>query len=279
MEITEKAATNILLNRLVSILDTGNNYGKHSVHAIFEQMGEEVSTIDVIDGLINALEDPDSFVRLKTCAALGKLGRKTATDKVINSLVPALRDKDSNVRQLACKALSSMGEKAANKKVINALIIALGDQQGGVREKADEVLRHMVEKVEINEMIYALLSAPPHDYWSRAVMIIEKILTVSPYISDIQSDTVLRLSERFDDWSLNSWENKYLDKFSGAFLDTGISFWLPIIKVIPIAQTLDITIYKNNIVVYGNEEPVHLCHITEEQSQQLHDYFANWMEE
>jgi hypothetical protein len=87
-------------------------------------MGEKAATNNVINGLVTALGDENDHVRRTACEALGKIGEKAPTNDVINGLVTVLRDESMFVRESACQVLGKVGEKAATNDVINGLLDA-----------------------------------------------------------------------------------------------------------------------------------------------------------
>ncbi|CAF4192234.1 unnamed protein product, partial [Rotaria sordida] len=68
-------------------------------------MGEKAATNEVINRLVSALGDENSDVRSSVCDALGEMGEKAATSEVINRLVCTLGDEDPDIRRRACEAL------------------------------------------------------------------------------------------------------------------------------------------------------------------------------
>jgi len=161
----EKAATNEVIEKLVSALGDQDDTVRGSACKALGNMSEKAATNEVIEKLVSALEDDNYKVRMSACEALGNMGEKAATNEVIEKLVSAVGDDYYSVRWSACRALGKMGEKAATNEVINKLVSLLGDQDAWVRMSACAALGNMGEKAATNEVIEKLASAVGDDYY------------------------------------------------------------------------------------------------------------------
>ncbi|CAF1390878.1 unnamed protein product [Didymodactylos carnosus] len=157
VEMGQKAATNEVINKLLSLLDHTNVGVRMSACDILGEIGERAATDEVINKLLILLDDRDDSVISKACYALAKMGEKAMSHEVINRLSILLDDRDPVVRRHACDALAKMGKKVATDEVINRLSILLVDRDRGVRRCACDALAKMGEKAAIDEVIKKLL--------------------------------------------------------------------------------------------------------------------------
>ena len=154
----EKAATDEVIEKLVSALGDQNVWVRSSACEALCSMGEKAATNEVTEKLVSALGDDDYSVKMSACEALYSMGEKAATDEVIEKLVSALVDQGARVRWYACWALGNMGEKAATNEVIEKLVSTLVDQDARVRWHACRALSNMGEKAATNNVIETLLT-------------------------------------------------------------------------------------------------------------------------
>jgi hypothetical protein len=73
-------------------------------------------------------------------------------------------------------------------------------------------------------------------------------------------------------------KNRFPEKFIRIFLDSKLSFWLPIIARLLIEKGCGITVTENAVVVYGSKEPVELPFSDAVVAQKLRDYLFNWLD-
>ena len=275
-DMGEKAANTEVINRLVSALGDADSGVRSGACDVLCKMGEKAATDEVINRLTSILADSVSDVRRSARFALGEMGEKAATNEVINGLVSALSDTDPDVISSACRALCKMGEKAATNEVINGLVSALRDTDYFVRKSAGKALVNMGEKAATSEVIEALLDncGVKSDVAYPADKVARKLLEMVSCLSHLQPNVVLKLSKyikKVGQWYLN---NVPSEKLIGAFLDTGINFWLPIINRVFVNKGYGVTLFENTVVVYGNTEPVKLSFSNRELGQQLQSYFV-----
>jgi hypothetical protein len=112
-------------------------------------IGEKAATNEVINKLVSALEDESEDVRQYACFALGKTGEKAATNEVINKLVSALEDECEDVRGSACRALGNLGEKAATNEVINKLVVLVKRDYEWVTDEAEKVVGKFLSSLSV----------------------------------------------------------------------------------------------------------------------------------
>ncbi len=276
----ENAATNEVINGLLNTLGNKDDHVRSKACEALSKMGEKAATSEVINGLLNALGDMDNYLRSSACKALGSIGEKVATNEVINGLLIALGDKIDNVRLSACEALSKIGEKSATSEVINGLVIALGDTFDRVRMKACEALGNIGEKIATNELIKVLLDAKYGDdsfVRYKVAEIIEKIFNILLCKSNLENNTVRKLSTNMNRLDTSFGSSISPEKFIETFRETEMSCWFLIIKKVFTRQGYCITIVKNTIVVYGRKEPVEISFFNKELGQKLRKYFDNWL--
>jgi hypothetical protein len=132
------------------------------------------------------------------------------------------------------------------------------------------------EAIDESERIDALICTDDGSSLEEVVRkVVENILPLSLSMSDLEIDTVLKLSTHRNLFKWNFWRKLSPEKVVRAFLSTKISFWLPIIKEVLIKQGCGITVAENNVVIYGSKEPVELCFLDKELGQQLYDHLKN----
>jgi hypothetical protein len=110
-------------------------------------MGEKAATNEVINGLVSALRDTDSDVRGNACVALRSMGEKAAANEVILGLTIALEDTDSRVRIRACGALKSIGEKAGSFEIIRELLRMVTADNIAIPDVAIRTIEHILSVV------------------------------------------------------------------------------------------------------------------------------------
>jgi hypothetical protein len=107
-------------------------------------MGEKAATNEVITKLVSVLADQSEDVRGNACSALGNMGEKAATNEVITKLVNALGDQSGNVRKSAREALGKMGEKAGTNEVISQLVVWMNTDSRYSAWETAEVIRNIL---------------------------------------------------------------------------------------------------------------------------------------
>ncbi|CAF4522093.1 unnamed protein product, partial [Didymodactylos carnosus] len=61
------------------------------------EMGQKAATNEVINKLLSLLDHTNVGVRMSACDILGEIGERAATDEVINKLLILLDDRDDSV--------------------------------------------------------------------------------------------------------------------------------------------------------------------------------------
>jgi hypothetical protein len=244
-------------------------------------MGEKGATNEVINRFLVSLHDAKDEVRRSACEALKIMGEKAATNEVINRLLILLHDAKDEVRRSACEAIKIMGEKAATNEVINRLLVLLHDVKDQVRRSACEALGKIGEKAVTNEVIRALLDVYIHRGDKLGLSLdfaMKNIFGLLPCLSALEDNTVRKLSEYISEGNSRCLRNISPEEFIKAFLNTKISFWLPIIRSVFVRQGYAITITGMTIAVHGRKEAVPVPFLSSEVGEELQEYFVNWLD-
>jgi HEAT repeat protein len=262
-----------VINRLVIMLDDTDDDVRCAACYALGGLGEKAVSNDVIARLMDMLKDKNKDMRLAACVALGKMGGKVATHEVIDKLLFALRDINYEVRRTACNALGRLGKETISKDVIDGLVVAARDRDYDVSSSACQSLGELCGKNGTDDIIRVLLDNCGAD------ITIGKILASSPCLSYLKDDTVKKLLELNKTLALEHWDRIATEKFIAAFLDTGISSWLPIIKTVFICRRYGLTVSKNTVAVYGSRESTEILFSNRKFGKQLQNYFLNWIDD
>jgi HEAT repeat protein len=222
-------------------------------------MGEKAATNEVINKLVSALGDQSDHVRKYACSALGKMGEKAATNEVISKLASALGDKRDYVRIYACEALVKIGEKAATNEVIIKLVSALGDERYYVTEYACEALGKMGEKAAANEVISQLVILMNTDIIGvrrAAAVAVGNILSSSAVIKQLAAKTVADLC--LCGYASVCLINVSEDDLMSVLLPTKNLNWVRAVIQLTLLKGAAVTVTENKIVLYGKTEPAEL---------------------
>ncbi|CAF1192866.1 unnamed protein product [Adineta steineri] len=280
-EMHDKAAKNEVIYRLIILLDDTDCGVRKSACYALVNMGDEAATNEVIHRLIRLLGDTDNEVRDSAGYALVRMGDKVPINDVIHQLISLIGDAKYDVRKSACSTLGRMGDKAATNEVIHRVISLLDDTNSKVKESACHVLLTMGGKAVTDEVVSKIFVM--FNYGEIGIWAIESMLTnifgSLSCMSSMKHDAVQILSNCVEREDVMFRLKNVSEKFIQAYVITGISYWLPIIKKICFTKGYALTVDKDTITVYGSEVPVQLPLSNEELGQTLRNYFVNWPEE
>ncbi len=139
------------------ILECTDSVGNSALN-VLKKMREKAATELVLEVLLSLLYDQDLGVRNLVVSILGKMGGKATTESVLKTLLCFLHDQYSDVRYYALKVLLEIGEKAVTKAVLEALPSLLRDQNDDIRGHAVDLLGKMGEKAATEAVLEILLS-------------------------------------------------------------------------------------------------------------------------
>ncbi|CAF1117343.1 unnamed protein product [Adineta steineri] len=280
-EMHDKAAKNGVIYKLILLLDDTDCGVRKSACYALVNMGDEAATNEVIHRLIRLLGDTDNEVRDSAGYALVRMGDKVSINEVIHQLISLISDAKYEVRKSACSTLGRIGDKAATNEVIHRVISLLDDTDSKVKESACHVLLTMGGKAVTDEVISKIFVM--FRYEEIGIWAIESMLTnifgSLSCMSSMKHDAVQILSNCVEREDVMFRLKNGSEKFIQAYVITGISYWLPIIKKICFTKGYALTVDKETITVYGSEVPVQLPLPNEELGQTLRNYFVNWPEE
>ena len=101
---------------------------------------------------------------------------------------------------------------------------------------------------------------------------LEKLFTLT-IITELDSDTVLKLLSCLDRNLLKDFRFVYPEVLIKAFVDSKSSVWLSIAIRVTLLQGVGVTVTESTIVVYGSKEPVELDCSNRELTDQLVNAF------
>jgi hypothetical protein len=172
-----------------------------------------------------------------------------------------------------------MGEKAATNEVIIKLVNAVADKSEWVRESAYKALGKMGEKAATNEVITKLGSMVINDPGStgrEAAQSIGNILSSSDLVRQIDPEIIADLCRCSYTWcSLKNISNEELIR---VFLTTGNRDWLYAVTQFALLRGVAVTGCEENVVVFGEKEPLELRIRTPQLWHQLVEAFTDQKE-
>jgi hypothetical protein len=134
----------------------------------------------------------------------------------------------------------------------------------------------MGEKAATNEVIKNLLEFLDENYdrvGEAAFEGLEKLFTSLTLITELDSDTVLKLLSCLDRNLLKDFRFVSPEVLIKAFVDSKSSVWLSIATRVTLLQGVGVTVTESTIVVYGSKEPVELDCSNRELIDQLVNAF------
>lgn len=256
-KIRNKTVTNEMTSKVVTMLEYENAYVRASACITLGQIGVKEAMSEVINKLVDTLSDKNEYVRDTVCVALREIGIRISTDKVVSKLVNVLSDDNSYVRAGACIVLENIGEKAATDEVISKLLDTLADNIENVKWNACKALGKMGEKGATNEVIRKLMTmANNGNYYASdlAWEAIENLLSSSNVTIRLSPRLIIDLcmSERGSDCL----KSVSIDEFIENFFTTKSSEWLSALTPFMLLRGAAVTVLKDKLVIYSEEEPL-----------------------
>ncbi len=98
-------------------------------------------------------------------------------------------------------------------------------------------------------------------------------------MTQLSSDTILKLFENIKKGQLGDLRTVHPDEFMKVFLHTKNIVWLPVVAIGALLQGSAVIVTDNTIVIYGNKEPIQVPVPNEEVRRQLVEAFVHQTEE